>query len=245
MNDSTLTKGYGYVKILNEILDRNKNCFYRSSSNRHTTRYCSQKYFKLLVCGGYNLKTYMTSSNVSCIDVNKVGDVEIYPSMKTRRYDHKAVYIKGKIYVFGGRNKNRGWIKSIKKYSITCKTWSKAAEMYDDRRAFCVCAFMDKILVIAGNKDGVKTSSCLQFDTIDYSWKEVAKINEARSIAACVVYDERIVVSGGYSNNRNYLNSVESYDVLPNKWSTMPNMNSGKYDHSLVVVKNFTIVFYL
>ena len=31
--------------------------------------------------------------------------------------------------------------------------------------------------------------------------------------------------------------SVESYDVLPNKWSTMPNMNSGKYDHSLVVVK--------
>ena len=63
-------------------------------------------------------------------------------------------------------------------------------------------------------------------------------MNEARSNAACVVFEERIVVSGGWSNNYNMLDSVESYDVLPNNWSTMPNMNSGKCNHSLVVVKN-------
>ena len=110
--------------------------------------------------------------------------------------------------------------------------------MNDDRNYFCVCAFIDKIFMIGGVSDGVITISCLQFDTIDKSWNEVVKMKEARSSAACVVFGERIIVSGGYSNNLNVLNFVESYDVLPNTWSTMPNMNSGKYDHSLVVVKN-------
>ena len=63
-------------------------------------------------------------------------------------------------------------------------------------------------------------------------------MNKARSQAACAVFEERIIVSGGWSNDDNMLDSVESYDVLPNNWSAMPNMNSGKCDHSLVVVKN-------
>ena len=63
-------------------------------------------------------------------------------------------------------------------------------------------------------------------------------MNEPRSDAACAVFEERIVVSGGLSNDGDVLNSVESYDVLPNNWSTMPNMNSSKHSHSLVVVKN-------
>ena len=112
--------------------------------------------------------------------------------------------------------------------------------MKDNRDYFCACAFIDKIFIIGGEIDEVRTitNSCFQFDTSDYNLKEVANMNEARSIAACIVYDERIVVSGGYNINGEVLSSVESCDVLPNKWSSMPNMNSGKHNHSLVVVKN-------
>ena len=109
--------------------------------------------------------------------------------------------------------------------------------MNDDREYFCVCAFMDKIFIIGGNIGDRRTNSCLQFDTSDYSLKEVSKMNEVREHAACTVFEEKVIVSGGLNNNYNFLNSVESYDVLPNKWSTMPNMNSGKYYHSLMVVK--------
>ncbi len=35
-----------------------------------------------------------------------------------------------------------------------------------------------------------------------------------------------------------FLNTVESYDVLPDRWSPMPAMNSAKVGHSLVVVRN-------
>ena len=110
--------------------------------------------------------------------------------------------------------------------------------MNDDRNDFCACAFMDNIFVIGGVINRVRISSCLQFCTRDKSWKEAAKMNEARSSAAYAVFEERIIVSGGLSINSNVSNSIESYDVLPDKWSTMPKMNSGMYDHSLVVVKN-------
>ena len=113
--------------------------------------------------------------------------------------------------------------------------------MNDDREYFCACAFIDKIFLFGGDTKGDITNSCLQFDTSDYSWKEVSKMKEARSYAACAVFEEiveKYVVSGGYNSNGEILKSVESYDVLPNKRSTMPNMNSSKYEHSLVVVKH-------
>ena len=62
-------------------------------------------------------------------------------------------------------------------------------------------------------------------------------MNETRHSAACVIFEEKIVVCDGCGYNGNSLNTVESYDVKPDKWSPMPNMNSAKYNHSLVVVK--------
>ena len=104
--------------------------------------------------------------------------------------------------------------------------------------SYCAFAFMNKVFINGGFIDWVRTYSCLQFDTSNNVLKIVSRINEARSNAACAVFDERILVCGGSNENQSRLNSVESYDVLPDKWSTMPNMNSGKFDHSLVGLKN-------
>ena len=107
--------------------------------------------------------------------------------------------------------------------------------MCEDRIIFCKCAFMDKVFILGGCNDRASTFSCLQFATSNNSWKEVVRMNEARSRA---VFEERIVVSGGIGNNNNVLKIVESFDVLPDKWSSMPNMNFAKCSHSLVGVKN-------
>ena len=42
--------------------------------------------------------------------------------------------------------------------------------------------------------------------------------------------------------NENYLYKVESYDVLSDKWSSMPNMINSHSYHSLVIVKDKLIV---
>ena len=63
-------------------------------------------------------------------------------------------------------------------------------------------------------------------------------MNQSRSESAGAVYEGKIVVAGGCDDDMNILNIVESYDVLPNKWSPTPNMIKCKVDHSLVVVKH-------
>ena len=80
--------------------------------------------------------------------------------------------------------------------------------MYDEHRLFCVCAFMDRVFVFGGSLDGIASYSCLQFDTKEYSWKEFSAMKETRIRAACAVFEERIVVCGGYRILD--LNSVES-----------------------------------
>ena len=237
LKDSThLTKADGCVKILNKMLDHRVDCFYKSSSNYHTSRYCSQKYLKLLICGGFDSEKSTTCSSVSCIDVYKAGDVEIYPPMTTERYSLKVVHVKGDIFVFGGFDNNNDWIMSVDKYSLTSRKWSQVGEMHDKRNFFCACAFMNKVIVVGGYTKGNSTNSCLQFDTRNYIWKEVSSMDVARATRACAVFEERIVVCGGCDNPR--LNTVESYDVLPDKWSPMPSLNFSKNVSSLVVVKH-------
>ena len=63
-------------------------------------------------------------------------------------------------------------------------------------------------------------------------------MNEARVCAACVVFNGNIVVSGGMDNNEDELNTVESYDVFADKWTSMPNMINNFVCHNLVVVNN-------
>ena len=52
------------------------------------------------------------------------------------------------------------------------------------------------------------------------------------------MFEGRIVVCGGWDNNINTLNTVETYDVVADKWSSMPNMIQSKRRHSLVAVRN-------
>ena len=226
------------LKILNSFLNCEHSSFLNTSSVNLKSRYCSQKSFNILVCGGILPDSWCPCNSVSCVDVNSLGDVKVCQPMLTFRDFLKAVCLKGDLYVFGGFKNNNDWIMSVDKYSFTSKTWSQVAEMWDNFVAFCACAFMDKIYIIGGDKGRVTINSCLQFDTSDYSGKKISRMNEVRACAACVVYEERIVVSGGLDNDFRISNTVESYDILPDKWSSMPNMNYRNYNHSLVVVKN-------
>ena len=104
-----------------------------------------------------------------------------------------------------------------------------------------LCSFIDKIYIFRGNNKGSLLDSSLQVHpncTGNQKWKQVAGMIQARDNAACAVFEGKIVVSGGYDNNDNDLNIVETYDVIGNEWSPMPNMVYGASDHSLAGVKS-------
>ena len=178
LNDSTFLKtDDGCFKILNKILGSIENNSNKSSTIYHTSRYCSHKSFKLIAYGGNNIKPMFTCGNLSFIDVNNLGVVDAYLQMNTKRWFLNTFWVKGDLYVFGGQI-SKGKKLIVDKYSFTSKTWIQVAKMCDDRINFCACAFMDKIFVFGGVKDGIKTNSCLQFATSNNSWKEVSRTRQ-------------------------------------------------------------------
>ena len=63
-------------------------------------------------------------------------------------------------------------------------------------------------------------------------------MGEVRYHAACAVFEETIVVSGGFNEWFDESNTVESYDAMADQWSPMPNMVNANHKHSMVAVKN-------
>ena len=237
LNDpSCFSKIKECVAVIDEFLREKGVCNEHRSKINRTSRYCSQKHFNMLVCGGINTNSNAAVGNVQRVSEGSLNEAQTLPSMINARRHSQAVYVKGEVFVFDDIT----W-KSIEKYSPITNTWTEVAEMPDTRQEFCVCAFMDQIFMFGGNYDGPITNTCLKFDTKAYQWTKIAAMDVERSNAASVAYGEMVVVSGGHCVENDYEDTfliVESYDVLPKKWSKMPSMISSKLNHSLVAVKS-------
>ena len=248
-NNSSFSENNECVKIQKVILDQKQIFFQKMSGKYYTHRYCNQNKFNIVICGGYDDKYRSVNLANSISKVNQIAGnnfkyVKSISSLLEKRKIVEAVCLKDKIYVFGSRrNYETPW--SVEKFST--ETWNKAADMPDQRYAFCACAFMNNIFVNGGllvhhldlfTEIPTVFNSCLRFDTEDDTWKEASRMGAARCYAACAVFEGNVVVAGGIDNNSRRLNTVESYDVAADKWFSMPNMISGKSHHSLVVARS-------
>ena len=237
---STSSKNEECINLLNEVLNCKESLYRNKSSSYYTNRYCDQQMFNIVVCGGYDTISQETVRNATHLRATGINTGKPLPSMVTERNFPCVICLKGRIYVFGGLDNRLRSIMSVEKYSPSTGGWKKVADMLDDRRLFCGAAFMDEIFIVGGysRANESATGSCLRFDA--KGWKEVAGMSQARVSAACAVYGGKIVVSGGRNGDRTNpsFNTVEAYDVLPDRWSAMPSMVSGKSNHGLVVVKN-------
>ena len=224
------------ISIVKTISATNTEIFEEKSGVNYTNRYCNQNNFNMLIFGGDHPNKLV--NNVTQINGNNPKDVKALHPMERERKCFKVVCVKGEVYVLGGYNTNLNLVWSVEKYSPSTHSWSVVADMFDNRDNFCACAFMDKIFVVGGCTNTAVYNYSLEFDTKDNHWRRVTGMKEARADAACAVFEERIIVSGGWDTNGDDLKTVESYDVITDEWSSMPNMTDSKVQHSLVALKN-------
>ena len=231
------------VAVIKEVLGKNESIFQNKSNSYYINRYCNQKMFNILICGGIANKHRDIANKVTQIDGSNLKNTKFLASMMTaRKTKFHTFSIKGEVYVIGGHGDDVWWL-GIEKYSLANGTWNKVSDIFDDRYDYCVCAFMSSLFMIGGcylRRGGryTRISSCLEFDTRNFSWKEVAGLHEARRLAACAVFEENIVVCGGEGDGFDELNTAELFDVVSKECSSMPSMVNHMEDHCLVVVKN-------
>ena len=222
----------------------------KSISLRPTTRYCPHHNFKIAIFGGEDIIKREVVRDVYSISPRDLKQVKRLPGMNEGRSRCKAVCVKNEVYVLGGRDGGLGsnWLNPVSKYSSITGVWQTVAGMRDERADFCACSFMGDIFVFGGNVNSnvegywygtpVEINSCVKFNTTDCTWKEVAKMREAKDDASCSVFEGKLVVSGGFADYQEGIKTVEAYDHVANTWTYMPDLVDGRYQHRSCAMKN-------
>ena len=227
-------------RMLKKSIMKNKKDFYQNKSSEYfTNRYCSQKYFDILVYGGLTPNGLV--SNINEINGKCLGDFELSKPIAKERYFLDAVYLRNSIYFFVGSKWCKGnFIESIEKYSIANNTFEESISINEHYwQNGCICSFIDKLYIFRSGSSG---PGSIKIDPADCSKKKLARCNPyERYFPAHSVFNGNIVLSGGAY--RNYpepvpTNTVRSYDHMADKWSNLPGMINSRHKHGSVAVGN-------
>ena len=230
-SSSVFRKIENCVALINEFLE-NKNSLHAKNSSVYTiARYCSQNMFNILVSRGYINKT------VSLVDSKDFNILKEHPQMTKWLRFLTFFFINGEAYVVG----NKHYLNlSFERFSVASNKWRHVGNISEERYDYCACAIMNKIYIIGGIADNI-TDSCIEVNMSKNEFKDVNGMNKARTQAACAVFEGRIVISGGFINDiflNNITNTVEAYDHVANKWSSMPSMIEIRHSHKSVSRKS-------
>lgn len=92
--------------------------------------------------------------------------------------------------------------------------------MNNCRRSFSLVNAPDGIYAIGGYDGKNHLSSVQKLDFIQNSWIIIKNMNEGRSThsGVCTFDYQKILVFGGYGNNKNSLKSIQMYNINENRW---------------------------
>ena len=220
------------LEVLQEVLQTKSK---DKSSVKSKPRYCNQKNFDIVICGGLH-SNGKHNLNVKLFDGKSFESVRSVTELP--EYGPLLVVNAGSlIYTFTYLLRQNTFV--IHKYSILTNRWKNLKLNYCVKGRFSLCGFLNKIYILGGREFNYDPLSCcfqLNMDTDEFG--RIAQLNERRHSLASAVFEGRIVVSGGVSVNNHNLNTVEEYDHVGASWSYMPNMIEGRTHHHQVAVRN-------
>ena len=193
----------------------------------YQNRYCDQENFNVVI--SIFDKGKLPAYNVSKVEYPRFSNAEIL--VVNSKYDDIVLTSCSSIYIIRIQTTEHFKI-SPKKYSVS----NNIVQMPDLRKDYCACSFMKCLYVFGGYLDR-PLSTCFKYSLITGKWIRIASLKIERYFAACTVFEGKIVVSGGASNETR-LSSVESYDHHENKWTNLPDMIKRVCNHGAVSMGN-------
>ena len=239
---STFQRNVECIDLASEILKDKKKIYQNKNFSSCNTRSCNQKEFNIQIFGLVTLSSNDKVKNI-VIDGENPRDFKLLTHLPKNPSYYWPVVVKHDIYLLYCTSND---YLGVCKYSSLAKSWKKVTVIYNLRKGFTACAFMDKIYIVGGsdkNKNGYK--SCIELDTTDRKHAYTKKMNEGRIEAAVAVFEERLVVAGGFPQKNNPVASasVEAFEHASNTWASMPPMVIPRNGHTLVAVKSKLFVF--
>ena len=213
----------------------------------YENRYCNQEGFSILACGGLD----KNKKRVNQVLEVKIPSFEVieFPSMEKCHHVLRLATINFEIFGIVDNyieyEKLGSSCTSVEIYSEINKTWKHHYLKFEERIFYCFCSFMRKLYLIGGYVGGYakskkkSLSSCYIYNVKSNERNKISDLNQARCLAACTIFEGKIVVTGGFSrSDSSQLKSVESYDHYEDKWTLLPDMNEERVNHAAVTMGN-------
>jgi N-acetylneuraminic acid mutarotase/subtilisin family serine protease len=171
----------------------------------------------------------------------KDGWIKESPMLSERSF-FTAEIVNGKIYIFGGEDKDISPVKTVEEYDISTGTWSSCPPMSESKTYLASGVIEGKIYVCGGDywNYNLPYSNVLEvFDPVSKTWTRKANMPTGLSMPKAVSLNGCLYVVGGHKlvgSNIEFSQSVYKYDPTSNSWSTVASLPVPRVNHGLVTV---------
>ena len=161
---------------------------------------------------------------------------------------HRSVVYNGRLLIIGGYDGDKGtYVDSITEISLVPSYTSKVLEtMPQSRCDHGVAIFGDKVLIVAGRKSGLFSSSLrsvLMYDITKNECQELAPLPYPVYGMATVKWDDdNVMIMGGADSDGQPLNKILMYNIKTQKSHELPNMKYTRRGCVAAVVGDTVIV---
>ena len=172
----------------------------------------------------------------------KTNKWEHFTKLKTERVYHKSAIIKDQLYSIGGFDNDGNDLADTEAISIS-KNVTRLNHtiplMHNERCQFGMCSFAGCIFVAGGNQNEDETFDKCEFYSFNsYKWTETSSMNTKRASFPLIYFQDKTWAIGGVSNGI-CLDTIETYDLSENKWTTIDTkLLSKRCSHSAIVHNN-------
>ena len=187
----------------------------------------------LVICGGYDGKKWLSSSEAYDAKLNKWNQIS---SLKQTRAANQLATCDGCLYTIGGYNGNN-YLSSVERLDGLNHSWKSVSSMQTPRSLSAAVSCDDVIYAIGGWNDILKAlKSVEKYDCAADKWICVSKMNIERHGHSACVMQGRIFVLGGQNAEDEPVKEIECYDPSIDKWEIVARIGDKLLGHSLVVV---------
>ena len=167
---------------------------------------------------------------------------EKFAELKLVKCHHGSTVIGNQLYLAGGFNESYVDLADTEVIPINIKPAilnHTIPIMHNKRSQFGMCSFAGCIFVAGGNQNGDEAlDKCEIYSLESCEWTEVSSMNTKKCAFPLIYFDDKIWAIGGRSNGTS-LDTIETYELSENKWTTIDTkLLSKRSGHSAVVNNN-------
>uniref|UniRef100_F1L1M8 Kelch repeat and BTB domain-containing protein n=1 Tax=Ascaris suum TaxID=6253 RepID=F1L1M8_ASCSU len=194
---------------------------------------------RIIAIGGYDNRDRLRTAEILHIPTNQWRRIA---EMSVKRSDGHCVVYDGKVYAVGGFD-GVNCHATIEIYDVITNRWLTMKQLMRSRRSGVRAAVIEGAICVCGGFDGsVRLSSCEFIDIREGQWHLLRPMNNPRSNFGIEIFNNQVVVAGGYAGVVGTINEVEAFDFRADAWTEMPSMGMRRSAVYLTRIDNHEII---